>query len=181
MLSKEELDKFTPWLISVAQLGSSVLPWIDNARDIDYAFYVTNNHLGKRTSALTKDRPRGECWFVDELGNQQSARLYAYEYHFLKPIYGDKFPVVDIFKDLPKYKEILINCGNCEFDPKSKHWYHVLTGIYLIQNGEYKLTEEQARDVRACHDKQMTLEIYNYIQEQLLEYKKELEEIAGVP
>ena len=48
---------------------------------------------------------------------------------------------------------------------KAKYWYHILTGIYLIQNGKYELTEEQAQNVNLCHDKKMTLEIYNSIQE----------------
>ena len=180
MLIKEELDRYTPWLISVAQIGSSVLPWINNPYDIDYAVYVIDNHATVKTHEFLKNKPKGECWFVKQLDNSYLTQSYAYQYHFIKPIYGEVFPEVDIFADLPKYKEVLIKGGSCEFTPKSKFWYHILTGISLIQNGNYELTEEQARNVRACHDKQMTLEIYNYIQQQLLEYKQELEGIIDV-
>lgn len=174
MLSKEDLDKYKPWLISLAKTGSSTLPWIENPRDTDYIFYVTDNHVGKRMFELLQNKPYKECWIIDEFG-QQAMRIYAYQYRFLKPIYGEDFPTYDVLEHIPEYKEMLIRCGlDCEFNPYRKRWYHILTGIYLIQNGSYELTEEQAANVRLCHDRQMTQEIYNYIQEKLTEYKEEL-------
>ena len=174
MLTKEELDTYKPWLISVALTGSSTLPWITNPHDTDYVCFVTDNHLSGWCYEFLKNKPKEECWFIKEL-NQPPMLLYAYEYHFLKPVYGEEFLTCDVLEDIPKYKDVLIKCGSCDFDPRSKQWYHILTGIYLIQNGKYELTEEQAQAVQACHDKQMTIEIYNYIQEQLSKYRKELE------
>lgn len=174
MLSKETLDKYKPWLISVAKTGSSTLPWIDNPHDIDYIFYVTDNHDARKMFEIQSKKPYNECWLIDEFG-RQNMRIYAYEYHFLKPIYGEDFPTYDVLEHIPEYKEMLVIRGlDCDFDPLRKEWYHILTGIYLIQNGNYELTDEQAANVRLCHNRQMTQEIYNYMQEQLAKYAKEL-------
>jgi hypothetical protein len=122
---------------------------------------------------LLDKKPIGECWFVDEF-KLQGMRIYSYEYHFLKPIYGEIFPTYDVLEHISEYKKMLVNDGfNKEFNQNIKLWYHILTGIYLIQNGKYELTEEQIKNVRLCHGKKMTPELYNYIQEQLSIYKEE--------
>lgn len=175
MLSKEELNKYAPWLISVAKTGSSVLPWIECPHDTDYVFYLTDNHLGEKIVELTKKRPQGECWLLDD-PNSQFMRIYAYQYHYLQPIYGKVFPKYDVLEHIPEYKKMLVELGlSQEPDVKTKQWYHILTGIYLIQNGKYELTDDQIKNIRICYNKEMTLDIYNYIREQLLQYKIELE------
>ena len=59
-----------------------------------------------------------------------------------------------------------------KFSITSKQWYHILTGIYLIQNGSYDLTYEQKHNIQMCHDKRMTSELFEWIQEQLQQFKK---------
>jgi hypothetical protein len=176
MLSKEILDKYKPWLVSVARTGSTVLPWINDSRDTDYVFYVTDIRDVKKRLAIQKKRPHNECWLIDEFGSQDM-RIYAYEYHFLKPVYGEEFPTYDVLEHIPEYKELLVDYAlDCEYNPMRKCWYHVLTGVYLIQNNSYELTEEQASNVRLCHSRQMTQEIYDYIQATLREWKAEMEQ-----
>ena len=175
MVSNEILEKFKPWLISVAKVGSSILPWINNPRDDDYLFIVQDNHLIKKNIELRKYQPNNECWLIVNL-DRSLAMIGVYQYHWLKPLFGEVFPQYNIFEHLNEYKEALVSRGlDKVFDPSFKHWYHLLTGIYLIENGKYELTEEQATNVRLCHDKQMTQEIYNYIQAQLLKYQEELD------
>ena len=154
-------------------MGSKVLPWIKEPHDTDYDFFVTDKHDAPKLIELFKLKPGGECWFVTELATCKYARLYAYEYHFLQPVFGTKFPDYDIFEHETEYKKVLIEHG---LRPASKHkfWYHVLTGIYMLDNGTYDLTDEQIEKINICHDKQMTEEIYNYIQERLTSYKVEL-------
>jgi hypothetical protein len=175
LLSKDILDKYRPWLISVARTGSSTLPWVDEPRDTDFIFYVTDNTIFEKVFEIHRQKPQKECWLIDIFG-KQGMRLYAYQYQFLKPVYGEEFPTYSVLEHIPEYKKLLIDLGlHYDFDPQRKHWYHILTGIYFIQNGKYELTEEQAQNVRLCHGRKMTLELYNYIQEQLLKYEKELE------
>ena len=176
MLSKDILDQYKPWLVSIARTGSSSLPWIYNPRDIDYMFYVTDNTLGERMAELYKQKPSKECWLIDVIGTGRM-KLAAYQYRFAVPVYGEDFPTYDVLEHIPEYKRMLVKHGlNQDFDPLHKFWYHILTGIYLIQNNSYELTEEQAQNVRLCHGKQMTRELYEYIQAQLLDYEKEFEQ-----
>jgi hypothetical protein len=174
MITNEILEQFKPWLISVAKVGSSILPWIDNPRDTDYLFVVDNNRLPKKSIELRKYQPSNECWLIVPL-ERSITMVGAYQYHWLEPIFGDIFPKYDIFEHIEEYKKTLVfrDLGKI-FDPVFKHWYHTLTGIYLIENGKYELTEEQVTNVRLCHNRQMTQEIYDYMQEQLAKYAKEL-------
>lgn len=174
MITNEVLEQFRPWLISVAKVGSSVVPWIDNPRDTDYIFIVQNSRDVKKSVELRKYQPTNECWLLAPL-ERSMTMVGVYQYHWLEPVFGDTFPQYDIFEHLEEYKESLVFRGlNKVFDPGFKHWYHMLSGIYIIENGKYELTEEQAKNVRLCHDREMTEEIYNYIQQKLQEYKEEL-------
>ena len=103
-------------------------------------------------------------------------RIFEYEYEFFKPIYGSEFPRSTVLENIITYKELLIKLGRYKYTPEVKMWYHILTGIYLIENGEYSLKEDQIKNVQLCHDKKMTPEIYEYIQQQLSIYEKELKE-----
>ena len=98
---------------------------------------------------------------------------FAYEYHYMQVLYGSQKPDYNIFEHIHDYKTCLVKYGlNRKIDDK-KTWYHVLTGIYFLDNGEYSLTEEQTININLCHDKQMTAEIYQHIQERLVTYSKE--------
>lgn len=78
--------------------------------------------------------------------------------------------------DSGKMVDISSNGLGCEYSPLRKHWYHILTGIYLIQNDSYELTEEQMSNIRLCHARQMTQEIYDYIQATLKQWKDDMEQ-----
>lgn len=175
MLSTQQLDQYKPWLISVAKTGSSSLPWINRPRDTDYIICVRDRSNPKAIFGLHKLKPENECWLIDSLDNP-TIRIYAYQYHFLEPVYGDIFQNFDIFQRSKEYKKRMIDYSlHHENDLKLKQWYHILTGIYMLQNGEYNLTDEQIKNVRLCHSRQMTQEIYDYIQQQLAIFKQELD------
>lgn len=175
MLTNKELEQFQPWLISVAKTGSRALPWVKNPNDTDYVFYVADRRDTAQLVKLFKLKPVDECWIVGELSTNKCARLYAYEYQFLQPLFGAEFPDYDIFEHAAEYKQILIDHSlEQPLVVKHKFWYHVLTGIYMLDNGTYELTEEQIENINLCHDRQTTEEIYSYIQNRLAQYQAEL-------
>ncbi len=175
MLTPTELKRFEPWLLSVARTGSTILPWINNPHDVDYVFYVTDRRNTLQLVELLNLRPKDECWFVAELHNLNCTRLYAYEYPFMRPLFGTEFPKYDLFEHVNEYKQVLINQGLArQCIDGSKFWYHVLTGIYMLDNETYELTDEQIKNINLCHDRQITKDIYNYIQKRLRAYKDEL-------
>lgn len=164
---------FHPPIIAVVKTGSSILPWIENPHDTDFIVYADGNE-GEWLADFYKLRPDGQCWFVDDIKNK-NMRLFQYMYHYVQPVFGSlDSPRPDIFEYKEEYKRKLITQLGSPFSG-FKYWYHVLTGIYMLENGEYTLTEEQIQNVRLCHDRKMTLDIYDYIQAQLLKYKQELD------
>lgn len=178
MLSIEKLKEFEPWLISVAKTGSVSLPWIKNPHDIDYVFYV-NGKDNKKLVELFKLKPKNECWIVGEL-NIQGSRPYSYEYYYLQPIFGTIFPDYNIFNYKTEYKASLIKKGyNKALYSGQKFWYHILTGIYLLENDSYTLTDEQIANIRLCHDRAITEELYNFIQQKLTQYNAEIKEAVN--
>lgn len=170
MLTQEQLDEFKPWLISVVKTGSRTLPWIKNPHDHDFIFYAQDIDNGKLLTKLFKLKEK-ECWGVSLL--EPKFAPFAYEYHYMQVLYGSQKPDYNIFEHIHDYKTCLVKYGlNRKIDDK-KTWYHILTGIYFLDNGEYSLTEEQTININLCHDKQMTAEIYQHIQERLVAYSKE--------
>ncbi len=176
-LPEEVLKNLQPWLISVCETGSVTIPWIQNARDRDVVFYVKHNNSSEEVrlfkSLIKQYKPQGECWILEVIPDRKY--LFAYQYHFLKPLFGETIPTWDIFEPVMKArtKRFLIHWAKIHSDPGSKLWYHVLTLIYLFRNNEYSLTEDQIKNVQACHDRQLTTELYNFIITELNHYAAE--------
>lgn len=165
------------WIKAVYKTGSSVLPYINNANDEDYVFLIDENTTTKQKIELYRHCPMTETWVCNRRADLYNG-VGAYTCHYAELIYGkNDHMLYDIFENVRDYKYKLVLAGyNVDFEKykRFKFWYHILTGIYLLKNGKYELTDEQIANVRLCHDKQMTREIYDYIQGMLLEYKVQL-------
>lgn len=171
----EELIQQNSAVVSVARTGSSVLPWINNPHDTDYIIYVKDRHELKYLRKQCKDIPNNECWIFSTIEGAKM-QLYAYQYRFLQTIYGTDVPTYDLLEHVADYKRLLVTYGLKHKSPiTSKQWYHILTGIYMIQNGSYELTDEQKHNIQMCHDKRMTPELFEWIQEQLQQFKIDVE------
>lgn len=104
---------------------------------------------------------------------------FAYQFNFSIPLCGEKeaaFGDIDILgKDKADYLANLKHEINCEsFDRqrqrtgRTKRLYHVLCGIYFIENNSYELTEEQKKNVNIAHDKTDGWEgLYEWAKEEL--------------
>lgn len=166
-------EKYGSFIKAVYIGGSCCHPYIENPNDIDYIIIV-DNIKDKRVSQLFSEREDGECYIVRQVGNERKMSPANYMNHFSKLIYGvdDCSEKTDIFSNKEEYKKCLVEYAyNKEYNPNIKLWYHVLTGIYFLQNGKYELTEYQAEQVRKCHDKKMDYGIYRFIQHELSLYK----------
>lgn len=176
MISQEEYNNYKHWIVTVEQTGSSILPWIENPHDVDYIFYVNDMDRIDLMIELLKHKPHGECWFIDSAHKNETAKYHAYQQIFRKHIYGRLRSAFDIFQNIVAYKHELVSYGLQEpFSPQYKKWYHILTGIYLIQNESYELTSEQKHNIQMCHDNRMTPELFEWIQEQLQQFKIDIE------
>ena len=67
---------------------------------------------------------------------------------------------------LQGYKQKLIN-DTQRFGYIPKYIYHLLTGIYMLKNNSYELTQEQIANINLAHDGNCTNELYNYVLENI--------------
>jgi hypothetical protein len=166
-LTYEQLEALRPWLISVWQTGSTTLPWIESYGDRDIVFYVEHNCPSEEVSQFRQFtrslRPPNECWILEIVPDRKY--LFAYQYHFLQHIYGEDKPEWDIFEPemMRRTQSFLKHWVTRGVPLDSKLWYHVLTMVYMYKNGNYTLTAEQAANVRLCHDRKTTVDLYNFI------------------
>lgn len=172
MLTQEQFDEFKPWLISVVKTGSQSLPWIEKPHDHDYIFYVNDITNGKMLVKLFKMKNK-ECWGISSL--EPKIAPFAYQYQYMSIVLGGQKPSYNIFEHIDEYKTCLVRRGLGKENDSKKNWYHILTGIYFLENGDYILTDEQKENINLCHDQQMTYEIYEYIQEKLSGYATSLQ------
>lgn len=166
-------EKYGNFIKSVYIGGSCCHPYIENPNDIDYIIIV-EDIKDKMVAELFSEREPYECYIIRQVGSESKMLPRDYMKHFSKLIYGTEYfdEEVDIFSKKEEYKKCLVECAyNKEYNTNTKMWYHVLTGIYFLQNGKYELTEYQAEQVRKCHDKQMDYGIYRFIQHELSIYK----------
>lgn len=175
----ENLLKTFDWIKAIYKTGSAILPWIADPRDEDYVFLVDEEQATiPRKAELYDLRPINTTWICTSRP-YLSKEIIAYECHFVELLAGENSTeLYDIFKNEAEYKWTLVKTGlgaNLERTQTWKFWYHILTGIYLLENGDYALTDEQIVNVQLCHDRKMTKELYEFIQSKLAEYKAQLE------
>ena len=170
-LTTEQLDSLRPWLISVWVTGSKSLPWLTETNDRDVVFYVQHNHPSDEVALfkelIKNNKPHNECWILEIVPDRKY--LFGYQYHFLQHVYGEIKPEWDIFEPLMmnRTKRYLVNWVKKGLPKEHKLWYHVLTHIYLFKNGDYFLTDEQAKCVQAAHNHKMTDETFNFIMSEI--------------
>lgn len=126
---------------------------------ISIVVHPDDDYIGTKTVRLFKD-------FTDRKTQRISLRTYAYEFnsHFYINLYGDAENYLGRFDILGKDKEDYL--ANLKYDTTSesflhqverfgrtKRLYHILCGIYMIENNSYELTEEQIKNVNIAHDK----------------------------
>lgn len=163
-----DYSKYGSWIKAVYLGGSSANPYIPNPHDKDYIFIVENEKDDRITDLFSK-RGAGECFMVREDGKRYIPCPWSYSHHFSKLIWGIECGEnYDIFKCANDYKKCLVDAGyKKDYTPERKIWYHILIGIYFLENGDYTLTDYQAEQVRLCHDKKMDYGIYRFIQSKL--------------
>lgn len=169
------INKYSLYIKRIYKTGSSVLPWITNSHDKDYIIWV-ETFPDIRGFELFAEKPEDECWFLKTEDSKLNPKIYSYQRMFEEALYDDMPPETkyDIFAN-DEYKQYIVKYAlGKPYTPQYKWWYHILTGIYLLDNGEYKITEEQAKNIQLCHDKRMSEELYFQIQQKLTEYSKEV-------
>lgn len=167
--------------------GSSSLPWIKNKHDYDVAI-IFKSKLHRHEIDSDKDvrlqfnnlkKELNVKYSISLLSRFEDSlinRAWNYQNHYFQVLIGD-IPFdysYDIFNR--EYVNILksnFEYVSNEYQDKNqipKFLYHILTGIYMIQNNSYELTEEQIENINIVHDmedKEKIEELFNYCKEWL--------------
>ena len=177
--------------------GSSNLPYINNAHDVDvYVTFKNRENIGEKMQYLLGLQQEmkqldervmiiphfiavdkhwyDESVFVQkELERRAELPAYAYLFRYDDVICGndnvDKKSIdILIEPTRSRYIESLkrATVKVKEYYNKKQRYskiiYHLLTGIYILQNNSYDLTKEQIANINLAHDKQCTPELYEF-------------------
>lgn len=162
-----------PYIVAVYKGGSNRIPFIKNPHDRDYEVYIKPDMPKTLFPKIFTDRERGEDICVRRDGENVAVAYWTWSLKYSEVIVGN-----DILKDFDFFtiKDEWINVARdmlqkCRYFNETggtvKRWYHVLAGLYVIENGGYDFTEEQIENIRLLHDRQGTVELYDYIKKKL--------------
>lgn len=161
-------EKIEPCCEAIYITGSRVDPIIKSPHDYDYVIYVKSacRHLvwGKLESlGLTRSHKVSfkEATNLDLslLKSPPYDRITWFSYLDVlsyKVVGSDVCPKTDVINT---YRNKFIEClrekaEELETDIilNKKRWYHILRGIYILQNNSYDVTDEQKKEINILHD-----------------------------
>ena len=170
-------EDLQPYIISVYKGGSRRIPFLTNNHDYDYEIYVRPDMPKNFAPKIFKDRTRGEDIYVRRDGDNVEIGFWSWSLKYGEPIVGENiFENFDFFAIKDRWLEVAYQIFTKYkfFDDKYggtiKRWYHILSGLYVLENGCYDFTEKQIAKIQLLHDRQGTQEIYEEIQELLKKY-----------
>ena len=179
--------------------GSLTIPFLTGQRDIEYAFFcdsdddaceclailyppatevtgIVVNEMGEEETVTTvvQNEPLIDYKVRLIRGSSPKCEIWSYQYHYAcigehygKNISGYDYNILDHKKD---YVDKLIGFYYENHKKTDKLWYHILIGLFILENNSYDLTQEQQHTVQLAHDKQMTDEAYNYAKSAIKNY-----------
>jgi hypothetical protein len=165
--------------IAIYYGGSRVDPVVDNPHDYDYICFAKRLRSQRLHQKLTKAKLAVSGSIPKKEREKQSAiqshdspvrdfsqvRVVPYtkitwfsylDSLMIKVVGEDICPKTDI---ITEHRAEFIECLKTKakelIDGKilnQKRWYHLLRGIYILQNNSYEVTDEQRREINILHD-----------------------------
>ena len=144
---------------AIYKTGSSLL--LNNYRDIDYIYYYENDY--EKVSDRHKD--------IHYVPIDKAKRIFlgCYIYSLMEHVWGIDlgFDTFNLFDHEKEYHALLKKYVGW-LKTNDKNWYHVLVGVYMLENRKIELTKEQLANVQKVHDDRCISEkLYTYIIEKL--------------
>ena len=180
--------------------GSSRCNYLDFHRDVDIFFVCPNpddyqkcrNLLfhDEKISTLVEGLKKQHVILIPNTQDYER-KWKSWDYYFLfnddNPLFGDatKYYHKDVLKNQEEYLHALTHTNNIlqqQFLASGKigkDLYHLLTGVYILQNQSTELTPEQISNINKCHngkeeDYYSIQLLLNYCNNHLKEIKNEL-------
>lgn len=185
--------------IALYKAGSLAVPFLTGQRDYEYGL-VCNSYADKVACLRILFPPATETeeTIVNEYGEEEVVKnviqheplidytprflnnlparceIWSYQYHYayIGEHYGQDVPEYDynILDHKKDYIDKLIAFYYENHNKKEKMWYHVLIGLYILENNSYDLTQAQQHEVQLAHDNQMSDTAYSWAVSKLKDY-----------
>lgn len=187
--------------VALYKAGSQTVPFLQNQRDTEYVLFCSSNEdRFACLDILFPPQIEIEVPIVNENGEEEIIKsvvqeeplvplktrfikasnprceIWSYQYHYAyigehygKDIKEYDYNILDHKKD---YIDKLIAFYYENHKKQDKQWYHVLIGLYILENNSYDLTQEQQQQVQLAHDNQITDTAYNYAVNKIKDYIK---------
>lgn len=149
--------KYKDDIIDIELGGSQTNPYIQNPHDVDVILVLKND------SKLEFDVHEESVYFgFNVLTRKQNVNVldfvWAYEFKWRKSLLFEN-PIsanCDILENKKEYIQAIKRRVGEMLKIKTfyrlKHWYHIYTGLCIIKNNSYDLTEDQIRTINLLHD-----------------------------
>jgi hypothetical protein len=159
--------------------GSRVDPVIDNPHDYDYICFakrlrsqrlrqklvkaklaasgsISKKEREKQLAVQSQDSPERDFSQIRVVPYTQITWFSYLDSLMTKVMGEDVCPKTDIISEhRAEFIECLKTKAKELIDGKilnQKRWYHLLRGVYILQNNSYEVTEEQRREINILHD-----------------------------
>lgn len=167
-------NDLAPYIIAIYPCGSNTVPFITNNHDVDYVIYVTPDMPKKLHPQIFKYKQPNEDFFVRQFNGVIPCGWWSWSEKYNKPLIGeDILSNFDFFEHKYEWLDIARNTLKRfpAFDGQNssifKRCYHILAGLYVLENGHYNFSDEQIANIKLVHDGQMTQELHQFIVDKL--------------
>lgn len=96
--------------------------------------------------------------YIQFLGGEDTLNLHGFDV-LSEPV---RSRYIRSLKEAAVRAETIHDDNNGKMD---KCIYHILTGLYILQNNSYNFTPEQIYNINLAHDKECSEELYNWVLE----------------
>lgn len=162
------LEVLKPYIWSVEETGSCILPYIKNSHDRDIIIITKTwedraaaRKLYHSTFSLEERQQLKKRDNIDIIFNVYpdiiEHQIFFYLKHYIKPLEGYEKLSIEEDINIERYKSLLINflpsVKMRENYENLKVWYHIYTVMCIIKHNSYDLTIEEQRNINILHDR----------------------------
>ena len=153
----------------VYKTGSGVNPYINNPHDNDYIVFLGDNEFDSFNQTKYND---GHLMKRQLSTYGDVVKVHSYLWGYMQLVEGQAVQLPNFFDKKDEWLSVAKTYLYYEGKRKShldqngkqrKSFYHLLMGLYILQNNSFELSTEQANNVQLAHDGNLPQEIIEWL------------------
>lgn len=153
----------------VYKSGSGINPYINNPHDVDYVVFLADDEFYNFNQTKYNDGHLIKAK-LSTYGDKVS--VWSYLWGYMQLVEGEAVQLPNFFDKKDEWivvaKKYLYHRGKrkSHLDQNKKQrksFYHLLMGLYVLENNSYKLTPEQANNVQLAHDGNLPEDVIEWL------------------